>query len=461
MTTFRRTLFGATATVLMAGGVASHALAESLTDALAKAYGANPTLQSARATLRATDEGVAQALSGWRPSLAATGTSSTNRTKSTTTNRDNWVDTKPRTMSLSLTQNLYAGGQTVADTSAAENEVKAQRARLHTTEQTVLLDAATAYLNVQRDQAVLDLNRRNEEVLSRHLDATRDRFNVGEITRTDVHQAESRLAGATAERIQAEGALKSSRATYANVIGEAPELLEAPNLDLALPGDLSGALAEAEDANPSIVAAAYDEKSARDSVDSTAAGLLPTVDLSASASRALSTTTVDKYWSNGLEGKVTLNVPLYQSGSVYSQLRQAKQSASASRLTLDQTRRDVTEGVTRAWEELSVVRARIGSIETQVRAAETALEGVAREASVGSRTVLDVLDAEQELLDARVNLVKAKRDEMVAALTLISSVGRLTASDLGLAVDAYDPNAHYREVRGKWFGGSAGDGVGQ
>ncbi|HEY9079824.1 TolC family outer membrane protein [Magnetovibrio sp.] len=437
------------------GASAAPAQAESLLNALAKAYATNPTLQATRATTRATDEGVAQALSGWRPSVSATGTTSLKQ-QETSTNPGREIDTRPKTLSLNISQSLFAGGQTTADISAAENKVRAQRARLLTSEQTVLLDAATAYLNVLRDQAVVELNVKNEQVLASQLEATQDRFNVGEITRTDVHQAESRLAGAAADRIQAEGTLESSRAAYANLMGEAAASLEAPRLSLPLPPSLAEALKLADKANPSVVAAEFDEKAAVDAIDSTSGQLLPSVDLSGSASRSLDTASKD-YWANAYEAKVTMSVPLYQSGTVYSKLRQARQTASASRLTTDQTRRNVAEQVRTAWETLASTRARIEAIKTQVLAAETALEGVQREASVGSRTVLDVLDAEQELLDARVNLVKSQRDETVAELTLLSSIGSLTAADLNLAVDLYDAQGHYQGVRDKWFGGDVGD----
>lgn len=423
---------------------------ETLGDALAKAYANNPTLLSTRASLRATDEGVSQALSGYRPSLTAAGSASKKQTESSS-DPGNKIDTDPRTVSLSLSQSLYAGGQTVAAVSSAEHAVLAARANLRGTEQTVMLNAATAYLDVLRDQAVLDLNRNNEDVLRRHLEATRDRFEVGEITRTDVHQAEARLAGATANRIGAEGTLEASRATYENVVGEVPADLEEPKLALPLPENLSEALTIAEDSNPSILAAVYTERAAQDSIDSAEGQLLPSVDLTGSASRSLDPSSTVS-WSNALEAKVTLTVPLYQSGSVYSQVRQARQEASAARLDVDQARRTVGEEVRKAWQDLQATKARIDSIETQVRAAETALEGVQREATVGSRTVLDVLDAEQELLDARVNLVTSQRDEMVAALTLLSTLGRLTATDLNLVVDLYDTGRHYQDVRGKWIG---------
>ena len=426
--------------------------AETMSEALASAYTTNPTLQSARASVRATDEGKAQALSGFRPSVSAAGTTSTKQLE-TSADRGNTIHTNPRTLTLSVNQSLFAGGQTMAAVSAAEHSISAARARLKSSEQSVLLNAATVYLDVLRDQAVLDLNIKNEQVLNRHLEATRDRFEVGEITRTDVHQAEARLAGATANRIQSEGTLEASRASYTNVIGTPAQVLEKPTMTLPLPTALDDALNLADEENPAIIAAVYDEKAALDSVDSSKGGLLPTLDLSGSANRSFDTSSSSSdYWSNSMEAKVTLTVPLYQSGSAYSKLRQARQQAAASRLDAEQARRDVGTQVRQAWQNLEVTQARIDSIETQVRAAETALEGVQREASVGSRTVLDVLDSEQELLDARVNLVKSQRDETVAALTLLSSVGRLTAADLNLAVDLYDTDMHYRNVRNKWFG---------
>jgi len=442
-----RTAFGG---VLLA--VSSHTVsAESLSDALVKAYNTNPTLLSSRATLRATDEGMAQAVSGWRPSFSATGTASAKDFEST--NDPKGYSTEPRSLTLNVSQSLFAGGTTMAAMSAAENAVQAQRARLTSAEQTVLLSAATAYMNVFRDQSVVDLNIKNEQVLTRHLEATRDRYEVGEITRTDVHQAEARLAGSNATRIQSEGTLETSRANYVNVVGEAPGKLEASILDLNLPVSLDEALAISKVNNPTVIAAIFDEKGSKDDVDSAQGSLLPTIDLSGSANRSLDTST-SYTSSNSLEAKVTLSVPLYQSGSVYSQLRQARQTASASRLALMQSRRDATELVRTEWQGLQTIRARIDSIKTQVRAAKTALEGVQREASVGSRTVLDVLDAEQELLDAQVNLVTSQRDETVSALTLLSATGQLTAADLKLSVDLYDADRHYQDVRGKWFGGS-------
>lgn len=440
---------------LLAGslGFAGHARGQTLEEALIAAYANNPTLLAQRASLRATDEQVPQALSDWRPTVEMTadaGTRAVRNFKSTGSNRGQHRD--PRSVDFTVTQSLFAGGQTEAAISSAENTVRAQRARLMNVEQTVFLNVVTAFMGVYRDQAVLELNINNESVLKRQLEATTDRFEVGEITRTDVHQARARLAGATADRIKAEGDVEASRAAYLNVIGESPGKLAAPTPTLILPDSVLEAVNSAVAANPNVVAAQYDEKAAHDAAAKIRGELLPSIDLTGTASRAFEasseTSRVDTY-----EAMVTLTVPLYQSGSVYSRLRAARQTVQEKRRKIEQARRDATEQATRNWEALQTTRARIVSFNAQIDAAEVALEGVEREASVGSRTVLDVLDAEQELLDARVNLVRAQRDEMVAIFELKSAVGQLTARDLNLAVDFYDPRGHYQGVRERWFGG--------
>ena len=420
-------------------------------DSLIKAYNANPTLQQARAGLRATDEGVPSALSGFRPSISATGTVS-DYSKETNTSTAK-TELTPKTMSLSITQPIFSGLGTVSALRQAVNTVKASRARLLSTEQSVLLATATAYLNVVRDGAVLKLNINNEQVLGRQLDATRDRFKVGEITRTDVHLAEARLARARAERIGAEGQLETSKAAYANIVGEAGGEFSAPDLNLDLPKSLEEALAKGQTANPRVIAAEYDERAAKESTNSAKASLMPSVNLNGTAKRSIDSVH-NNYESDELTGTITLSIPLYQGGSAYSSLRRSKHQAAASRLALDQALRDTTEEIHRSWENNLTAWARIGAFETQVKASETALEGVEKEASVGSRTVLDVLDAEQELLDARVNLVKSQRDATVAALTLLSSVGRLTAKELKLPVDLYDAEGHYQDVKWKMIGGT-------
>jgi outer membrane protein len=289
--------------------------------------------------------------------------------------------------------------------------------------------------------------------LKRQLEATSDRFQVGEITRTDVNQAEARLAKITADRIQAEGDLVSSRATYKNVIGEAPGSLASPTMELKLPSSAEETIKLALAQNPDVVSAEFNERASQNNISKVKGELLPSLDLSGTASRARNSsglkTSLETY-----SAKVTLSVPLYKSGSVYSRLRSARQTASQRLREIDAARRNTTETATNAWQTLQTSSARIVSINVQIKASEVALEGVQREASVGSRTVLDVLDAEQDLLDAKVSVVTAKRDETIAKFELKSAVGEMTAKQLALSVAAYNPLEHYNNVRSKLFGGS-------
>ena len=441
--------------VLLTGltGMPGGARSQTLEQALVAAFNNNPTLLAERAKLRAIDENVAQALSNWRPTVEMVGDYAGRATESNlATNRRQHRD--PRSLSFTVEQSLYRGGRTLAATSEAENTVRAGRARLIAVEQNVLRDAATAYMNVVRDQAVLELTTNNEQVLNRNLEATRDRFQVGEITRTDVHQAEARLARASADRIQAESDLKAFRAAYRNVVGENPGRLAQVTPPTDLPADGEEAVRIASVQAPEVVAGSFDEQALSDDAEGVRGELLPEIDVKGTASRAFDTagqeSRVDVF-----EAKVTLTVPLYQSGAVYSRLREARQSVAEQRLKTRQARRDAIEEATRSWEALQAARARIVAFRSEIGAAEVALEGVQREAAVGSRTVLDVLDAEQELLDAKVNFVRAQRDEMVAIFELNVALGKMTAKHLELPVDLYDPEDHYREIREKAFGGTA------
>jgi outer membrane protein len=440
------------ALALLGLGRAAPAAAQSLTDVLATTYESNPQLLAGRAQLHATNELVPQALSGWRPTIA--GTASLGRS---------WIDSdvgssssNPHAVGASISQPVYRGGRTVASTREAENLVRAERARLVGIEQDVLLDTVAAYMDVVRDMAVLELNINNQQVLTRQLEAARDRFEVGEITRTDVAQSEARVARANAGRIAAEGDLTESRARFVERVGEAPGTLETPPILATLPASLEEAIDVAATANPNVVAADYVERAARDGVDVVFGELLPSVALQGQVEYsdedsefASDRTTAD------IEAQLT--IPLYQAGEVSSRVREAKKRASQRRLEMAQQRRTAAQVATSAWEALSTARAQITAFEAQVRSAQIALEGVREEAQVGSRTILDVLDAEQEFLDAQVNLVRAKRDEIFAGFQLLAAVGNLTARDLDLPVEYYDYQADYLEVRNKLWGISVDD----
>jgi outer membrane protein len=428
------------------------AASQTLPEALALAYTNNPTLQAARAQLRAVDENVPQALAGWRPTVQMGGSVGTvdaetqlRRGVPNSTNRD------PTTLNASVTQPLYRGGRTVSSTSRAENQVLAQRARLLVAEQQVLLDAVNAYVAVIRDQEEVRLNTNNEQVLMRQLQATNERFRVGEITRTDVAQAESRLAGARAARSDAEGRLQNSRAAFTRVVGQAPERLTPPQ-------PLRQPVANARDAgslasqnNPGVVAALFDEAAARDLIDVQFSALMPQASVTAQTFRNdFSTDQTRRVTGNQVTANVT--VPIFQGGAEHAAVRQARQTAQQARQVVEEQRRTATQQATQAFENLTALRAQADANRAQIRAAEIALDGVQREAVVGSRTTLDVLNAEQELLNARVALVRALANVITASHNLAAAVGRMTARDLNLQVQIYDMEAYYREVRNRWAG---------
>ena len=433
----------------VAGAVTAHA--QTLEEALTNAYLTNPGLQAVRAELRATDETVNQALSDWRPNVEFSTSAGLDRVETNSETSGTRGLLKPRSGSIVVKQNLYRGGQTTSEIEQREYEVLAQRAELREFEQQVLLDAATAYINVVRDQAVVELQDNNERILLRQLEATRDRFTVGEVTRTDVSQAEARLARAKADRIQAEGDLENSRTNFERVVGMPPTELNAPDFKHQLPETLEGAISTASKENPNVVSAHFIEKAAQKYVRKIMGELLPDLSLEGTLSKSKDEA------SNGSTREdasilATLTIPLYQQGAVMSRVREAKQEAAQRRLELEDDRRVAIEGARTAWEDLQTARARIEAFKIEIKSSDIALEGVRQEANVGSRTVLDVLDAEQELLDAQVNLVRAQRDEFVAATELAAAVGKLTAKEYNLEVDYYDETDHYNKVRDMFYG---------
>ncbi|MCG8494119.1 MAG: TolC family outer membrane protein [Sneathiellales bacterium] len=442
--------------VLSMSWAVSTSHAETLQEALALAYSTNPTLQAQRASLRGTDESVPQALSGWRPTVTVTGEAGSEYAKTSTTTVSGGNRTyNPSSVGVSVTQNVYAGGQTTANTKSAEASVKAARSTLESVEQNVFQSAVAAYMNVVRDQAVVDLNRNNVEVLERQREAAQDRFDVGEITRTDVAQAEARLAGAKSDLVQAIGNLKVSEANYERVVGQKPGKLENPAVPSNFPASIEGALELGMSNHPDIQAAKFNEESSKHNIRATSGQLLPSLDVTGSLTHSDDQSS-ESQWGETGSISARLTVPLYQSGAVYSQVRQARQLNNQRKIEIESAVREVREAVTRSWEQLEAARAQITSTEEQVRANTIALEGVTQEAQVGSRTTLDVLDAEQELLVSQVNLVTARRDVSVALYDVLAAVGNLGAQELGLSVDLYDPEANYKRVRDKWIGTDGG-----
>lgn len=450
--------------LVLAGGSAA---AQTLEEALAQAYSSNPTLAAQRAALRAADERVAQALSGYRPTVQATLSAQGQRTNSTIEGRGGNQSTSsatPKSAGVSVTQPIYDATVTPG-VRRSEKLVQAQRAQVLNTEQSVLLNAATAYMDVVQNQAVLTLNINNEQVLRRQLEAARDRFRVGEYTRTDVSQSESRLANSIANRISSEGVLQSSRAVYERLVGSQPgNNLKAPKPTFKLPATLDETVEMARANNPAVLSVAFQEAAQRDAVDQQFGRLLPSARLSAqgtrtfdagSASTLTSAGTITRQDSGSLQAQVV--IPLYSAGQPEALVREAKETANQYRIQIDETRRQVASSAISAWQALMTARASITSYQAQIKAAQIALEGVRQEAQVGSRTVLDVLNQEQELLNARVNLVRAQHDEMVQAFTVLNAIGQMTAQQLRLPVQYYDMESHYRNTRGKWTGTSVGE----
>ncbi|HTZ79564.1 MAG TPA: TolC family outer membrane protein [Stellaceae bacterium] len=441
------------------GGFASAARAETLTEALTEAYQYNPQILAQRAHLRATDEGVPQALSGWRPTVQFTGSAgsaiiSGHPVVPGTDDPDQSLT--PRSLDLNLTQPVYTGGRVGALRDEAEHNVQADRARTQLIEEQVLFSVAQAYLDVVRDQATVDLNINNEQVLRRQLEATNDQFRVGEVTRTDVAQAESRLALATADRVQAEGNLRSSRANYERAVGHPPGKLSAPTEQPILPATLDEGIAISVQNNPNVVVALYTQKAGEDNVRAIRDQLLPQIAVVGDLNRQIETQVASRETSEAsLIARMT--VPLYEGGNIYSQTRQAKQSVSQFRSQVLDAQQAATQSVTRDWQTIQALRARVRSLGSTISAAAIALEGVRQESQVGSRTILDVLNAEQELFTDRVTLVQAQHDLAIAEYDLTQQIGRLTAQDLKLPTEYYDVDTHYKAVHDKWIGFGAKD----
>ena len=457
------------------GAVSSLAMgaarADTLDGALALAYRNNPSLNAQRAGTRATDENVPQALAGYRPKVNITATggeqslSTTSKSASSSAPGTSVWSTSsgynsPLSVGLTMTQTLFNGFQTANKTRQAEAQVLSARATLATTVQNVLLNAVTAYMNLLRDSAILDLQKRNVEVLQEQLRQTRDRFNVGEVTRTDVAQSESSLAAGRSQVLTAEANFEASQATYRQVIGINPgKLAPGTPVDRFSPKTLPGAVAVGIGTNPSVAAAQYNVDVALRQVKVAEGALLPNLSVQGSVQKSWLgvgvLSTMESYNASVLG---TLTVPVYQGGAEYSLIRQAKETLGQQRLNLDVSRDTVRQNVVQAWGQLQAAKANIEATQAQVQAAEIALNGIREEARVGHRTTFDVLTAQQTLVNARVAVVTAQHDRVVASYTLLAAVGRLSPDVLGLHVPVYRPQVHYEQVRDAWAGTRNPDG---
>ena len=438
--------------LLFSSVITYEANAQTVFEALSDAYNTNPTLQAQRAYLRAIDENVAIAKSGFRPTIALRGTYS-----DTDTSHDNYNQAQDGSVtsgSAVITQPLFNGFSTLNSVKAADKNVKAEQNNLYNTEQTVFLNAATAYFNVVQNAAIVDLQRNNEKLLKRQLDETSERFNVGDVTRTDVSQARARYAQAKADTINAEGNLEASKAVYRQIIGSEPKTLSEPkNLSKYIPNNFNDALAYAKEHNYA-VRAAKEALSAKDyTISANTGALLPQIALegSANTSRNSYDDIAKDHKNDNFQVGVNMSVPIYDAGENRAKIRQSKYQKWQAQELLLQAQRQAVSDTTAAWEYMAANHAKIKSLKEQIRANEIALEGVRKEEALGNRTILDVLDAYNEVLKSKVNEVTARRDYFVSGMQVLMAMGKLTANDLNLAVDIYDAEKYYKETKGKWL----------
>ncbi len=442
---------------LLAVMVASSASAETLETALSKAYNYNPSLKSARAASSAVDENVAIAKSGFRPTLSIDGEYS--ETKINTNASVNGVRSEPvdgynRALVATVSQPIFRGFKTINSVSSAKSYVKASKANLMNAEQGVLLNASIAYLAVLRDKAIVELQKNNEKLLKKELDETTERFKVGEVTTTDVSQAKASYASAQSQRISAEGNLEASKAVYAQIIGEEPKDLEDPkNIEKNFPTSMEEALEYAKANNFSLRAAKQNLKAKKYDVRVSKGDLLPSVNAYALAGRVKTENyTTDKNpTADSVEFGVNFSMPLYNAGASRAKIRQSKYYHWQAQEELLNAEDELLSNITSFWEYLSANKAKIESVKAQVKAYQVALDGVREEEALGNRTVLDVLNQYQYLLNAEVEEVTTRHNYYVSGLSLLQAMGKLTAKELKLNVDLYDADDKYKDTAGKWL----------
>ncbi|MFV0626541.1 MAG: TolC family outer membrane protein [Alphaproteobacteria bacterium] len=445
-------------TVLLATSISTVANADSIFEAMSMSYETNPDLRAQRAYLRSVDENVSIAKSGYRPNVYLQGKYANADNHSSSTNSATiaaqGLDNRTTTVGAQVVQPLFSGLSTVNSVKAADSYIRSEQENLNNVEQQILLSAAQAYLNVLRDAMIVEIQKNNEHLLKKRLDETKERFNVGELTMTDVSQSEARYSRAKSGRITAEGDLEASRSNYIRIVGAEPEELEEPTAIIAmLPDKIDEAISYAKENNFAVRSAKHVMESKGHEVDANKGALMPQVNFSAGA-----TTSKAKIQGPQNDGDidsfqwgVDATVPLYSAGEDRAKIRQAKyQKWQAQELIMSAERQAISD-VTSYWEYVLANKASIGAIASQIKANEIALDGVQKEEAVGNRTVLDVLDAYQELLNSNVEEVKARTNYYLSSMQLLLAMGKFTAQDLQLNVDHYDAKKHYKDTRDKLF----------
>jgi len=452
----------ATAVVLLVQITATPVRAETMERALLRAYQNNPQLNAQRASVRATDEGVPQALSGYRPKAALTllgGVQFADQLADGSAGKKiEQGDQGPHAAGLTVIQTIYNGNQTANKTRAAESQVFGAREGLRLMEQSVLLAAATVYMDYLRDAAILEVQRSNTKVVALTLRQTRDRYSAGLVTPTDVAQSEAQLAAATSQELAAVATLTTTQANFRRIIGIEPsQLAPASPVDRYLPQTVRGAIELALRENPNVTAAMYGVDVSFLTVKINEGALLPTVSLQANVQKVWQST-ITQINQSTASASAQLSVPIYQGGAEYSLIRQSKETLEQQRLTLEQVRDQARADLVTAWGQLLAGKAQVVAAKSQVDASEVAYLGTTKEAQVGQRTVIDILNAQQTLVNARVALVTAEHDRVVASYAVLSAIGRLSPQVLHLATPTYDPSVHYQQIRDNWGGVRTPDG---
>lgn len=455
MSSIRSGLFAA---LIVSGavGFASPSWAETIHGALAKAYQNNASLNSARAGVRVTDEGVAIAKSGWRPVVGVTG--------SLGANSQNGVEITTGSFGVQVQQSLFDGFQTSNNVRAAESRVRASNEILRNSEQDILFNAAAAYLDVLRDRQIAVFRERNLEFLSEQVRAANSRFEVGEGTRTDVAQAQAQQASAQAQLSGARAQVQTSEAVYLHFIGERPGRLNpASPLGRLLPGGIEQAVSIGMTEHPAVKATLHQVDAAGFVVNATEGAMLPQISAQAGVSSSfrdsnLPGVNVQDGTTNAASVGLNLTIPIYQGGRVSAQVRQSKETLGQARIEVDVTRDRVRQAISAAWAQYVSGQQVVSAGRELVSAAQLALNGVIEERNVGQRTTLDVLNAQADVIAAQINLVAAERDVVAASYAILSSVGYLSPERLALNVTVYNPREHYDAVKDLWYGTRTPDG---
>lgn len=431
--------------------VSMPAQAEDIFEVLAKTYTTNPTLQAERASLRAVDENVALAKSDYRPNVSLKGSyrDGENKIKKGVGTGGDYDSLNG---SANISQPVFSGFSTVNSVKAADRMVKAAQNNLANVEQNILVEASTAYLDVVQNRAIVELQKNNEELLLKKLDETLERFKVGEVTRTDVSQARARHSQAVSDRIASEGTLQASIASYIELTGSEPEdLTEPTKIKDFVPQNYDDALKIAMDNNYTVKQAQQTFAARGYEVYANTGALFPSVSLDGSTGRTKSKQETLKTTTDNTEWGINLNVPLYTGGATRAKIRQSKYQKWQAQEGVLEAKRAVKAAVKSYWEVMKSNESQLNAIEEQIKANSIALEGVQKEEALGNRTILDVLDAYQELLNSKVNDVKARRTYYVSAMNLLASMGKMTAKELKLDVELYDADKYYNETKNKWF----------